>query len=96
MVRVEIRWARSATRHRISRKRSEYVVRNPLTLFVQPAPADSRLKNDRLVYLGADADGVLLEVMAVETDEALVIIHAMRIRDRYREYLDSPGDEDDG
>jgi len=53
-------------------------------------------QDDRLVYLGADPDGVLLEVMAVETDQALVIIHAMRIRDRYRKHLETPGDEDDG
>jgi hypothetical protein len=90
---VEIRWARSATRHRISRKRSEQVVCNPIVTIVQPAPADSRHTDDRLVYLGDDPDGVTLEVMAVATEEGIVIIHAMPIRDRYRKYLETQGDE---
>ncbi len=52
-------------------------------------PADSVHQGDRLVYLGTDSDGTLLEV-AVETDEGLVIIHAMPIRERYRKYLEDP------
>ena len=59
---------------------------------IEPAPAESPLGDDRIVFLGADEDGELLEVMAVETDEAIVIIHAMPIRDRYRHHLE--GDED--
>lgn len=92
---MEIRWARSATRHRISRTRSEHVVRNPTVTIVQPAPGDSAHQDDRIVYLGTDSDGALLELMAVETDAGLVIIHAMPIRDRYRKYLEAEGDEDD-
>jgi hypothetical protein len=40
----------------------------------------------RLLYLGDDADGVPLEVMAVELDNRdLLVIHAMPLRDRYSE-----------
>jgi hypothetical protein len=40
----------------------------------------------RLVYLGDDADGVALEVVAIELEEgSLLVIHAMPLRDRYRE-----------
>ena len=39
----------------------------------------------RLVFLGDDEEGIALEVMAVELeDDALLVIHAMPLRDRYR------------
>ncbi len=46
---------------------------------------------DRLLYLGDDAGGVPLEVMAVEvTTDELLVIHAMPLRDRYKnEYLEA-------
>lgn len=57
-------------------------------IFQEPAPADSPLKDPRLVFLGADEAGELLEVMAIETDpEGLLIIHAQPIRNRYLELL---------
>jgi hypothetical protein len=84
---VEIRWARSATRHRVSRQRSGYVVDNAETILRQPAPTDSPAGGDRLVFLGPDQDGELLEVMAVEIADGLLVIHAMRIRTKYLDYL---------
>ena len=39
------------------------------------------------MFLGPDEDGVLLDVMAVQTAESLVIIHAMTIRAKYRAHL---------
>ena len=39
----------------------------------------------RLVFLGDDAEGVPLEVIAVELEcGGLLVIHAMPLRDRYR------------
>jgi len=39
-----------------------------------------------LVYLGDDTEGVPLEVMAIELEDgSLQVIHAMPLRDRYRE-----------
>lgn len=43
-------------------------------------------RDDRLLFLGDDEDGTELEVMAVELDGGdLFVLHAMRMRDRYRE-----------
>lgn len=52
------------------------------------APKGSPLTDPRLVFLGPDEDGELLEVTAIETDTGgLVVIHAQRIRDRYLRLL---------
>lgn len=85
---LELQWARSASRHRISRERSRYVIENCDLLFDEAPPPGSRtLSLDlRVVFLGDDQEGVALEVMAVELDDnALLVIHAMRLRKRYRE-----------
>ena len=39
------------------------------------------------MFLGPDEDGELLEVMAVETDAGLLIIHAMKMRAKYQPYI---------
>jgi hypothetical protein len=55
-------------------------------VYVQQAPAGPRPKVDRLVYLGDDPDGGALELVAVElAGGELLVIHAMPLRDRYRE-----------
>lgn len=85
---MEIKHTRSSTRHRISRKRSRYVVETTSVIFRENAPKDSPLKDPRLVFLGPDQDGELLEVMAIETDPSgLLIIHAQPIRNRYLDLL---------
>jgi hypothetical protein len=41
--------------------------------------------DERILYLGDDADGVPLEVMAVElSGDDLYVIHAMPLRAKYR------------
>lgn len=41
--------------------------------------------DERILYLGDDADGVPLEVMAVElSGDDLYVIHAMPLRGKYR------------
>jgi hypothetical protein len=92
---VEIRWARSATKHRVSRKRSAYIVQTATTFLSQPAPLGSRLTSERLIFLGADEDGVMLEVMAVETDYGVLIIHAMKMRSKYANHLEGHDDAND-
>lgn len=84
---MEIRWARSATRHRINRERSRHVVETATTIIRQPAPEGSPLQDERLVFLGSDPAGEMLEVLAVETDSGLFIIHAMKMRARYQQHL---------
>jgi hypothetical protein len=84
---VDLTWVRSATRHRISHERSRYVIEHCGLVFEHEPPAGGPASADvRLVYLGDDADGVPLEVMAVELDDgSLLVIHAMRLRERYRD-----------
>jgi hypothetical protein len=86
---VEVRHTRSSTRHRVSRKRSRYVVETASVIFKENAPKHSPLQDPRLVFLGPDERGELLEVMAIETDTGglLLIIHAQPIRHRYVELL---------
>lgn len=84
---MKIRWAKSAAKHRISRSRSGHVVKTTDTIIRQPAAADSALADDRIVFLGPDPNGVLLEVIAVELEEDLLIIHAMKMRPQYRPFL---------
>jgi hypothetical protein len=85
---VAIKHTRSSTRHRISRRRSRHVVETTSVIFAEDAPEGSALTDPRLVFLGPDADGELLEVMAIETDDgALLVIHAQPIRARYLKLL---------
>ena len=47
---------------------------------------DAEAMDDRLLYLGDDADGQELEAMAVEGSKGeLVVIHAMELREKYRD-----------
>jgi len=57
------------------------------TIIREPAPEVSPLGEDRLVFLGPDPNGVMLEVMAIEIDQGLLIIHAMKMRQKYRPFL---------
>lgn len=82
-----MRWARAATKHRISRERSRYVVEHCGLRFEQePPPGAPEKASRRLVFLGDDENGVALEVMAVELEDGdLLVIHAMPLRARYQE-----------
>lgn len=82
----EIRFANSATRHRIARARSRYVVEHCGQAFSVPAAVDPKWQAERLLFLGDDMNGVPLEVMATELEEdSLLVIHAMKLRPRYRD-----------
>jgi hypothetical protein len=83
---VNLRWARAATKHRISRERSRYVVEHCGLRFEQDPQADAPENASlRLVFLGNDEEGMVLEAMAVDLEgDALLVIHAMPLRDRYR------------
>ena len=52
-------------------------------------------RDDRIVFLGPDQDDTMLEVMAVETEAGLLVIHVMRIRPKHLEYLEGARDEED-
>lgn len=51
----------------------------------QPAPSGLAGATARLIFLGDDAKGRALEVMAIELSDAeLLVIHAMPLREKYR------------
>jgi hypothetical protein len=51
-----------------------------------PPPGASNGTDTRLVFLGDDSKGEAIEVMAIKLeDKSLLVIHAMPLRERYRE-----------
>ncbi len=91
---MKLKWARAATKHRISRERSRYVIEHCGLRFEEKPPGDAPASaTTRLVFLGDDAEGTVLEVMAVELeDRSLLVIHAMPLRDRYRKQYEEVKD----
>ncbi len=84
---ARITFARSATKHRISRERSLYVIEHCGLQIVKYRHriAASSAVDQRVVFIGDDLEGVALEVIAIEEDEeAFVVIHAMNMRKRFR------------
>jgi hypothetical protein len=81
-----LRWARSATKHRISRRRIRHALEHCCAILEEdPPPRNPGAQAPRLVFLGEDSAGVALEVIAVRTNHAsLMVIHAMNLRSRYR------------
>jgi hypothetical protein len=81
----EIGWARSATKHRITRERSLHVVRHAGICWRETEHEDEWYADPRFVFLGPDANGIALEVIAVATKEgSLMITHAMLLRERWQ------------
>ncbi len=82
-----VRFARSATKPRISKERIRYVIAHCGLAFEEPAPSSSaEALDDRLLCLGDDADGKALEVMVVAGSKGeLVVIHAMGLRSKYKD-----------
>jgi hypothetical protein len=81
-----IRFARSATKHRISRERSLYVVEHCGFQIVERCRSQnfSDGPDKRVYFLGDDMEGVRLEVVAAQTgDEEFTVIHGMNLRDRF-------------
>jgi hypothetical protein len=93
VMRIGVRFARSATKHRVSKESICHVIGHYRVRFEEPPPAGSPAsRSTRIVYLGEDAQGHALEVMAVEgaSGEQLVI-HAMPQRKRYRRRHEGAG-----
>ncbi len=85
--RPDVWFARSATRHRVSKDRIRHVIANYRVRFEEPPPdaAVARARSTRIVFLGDDDHGRTLEVMAVEGKHGeLLVIHAMGLREKYR------------
>lgn len=80
-----VRFARSATKHRVSKESIRHVIAHCGLAFEEQAPAsDTDVLDARLVYLGDDPDGQAIEVIAVEgSKDELILIHAMALRKKY-------------
>jgi hypothetical protein len=78
---VLVEFTQSARKHRIGRARVRQVLADPVAEAILPAGGDQQ---ERLVFLGDDASGRALEVMAVRTDRGLLVIHAMDLRLKWR------------
>jgi hypothetical protein len=83
----KVKWARSASRHRVPRRGATHVMSGCRLRFIEPPPDGAQAgASERFVFVGDDERGRALEVMAVEPEEGdtLLVIHAMELRDRYR------------
>jgi hypothetical protein len=79
-----ITWARSATKHRITRERSLHVVRHAGICF-RESEEEECYGDPRFVFLGPDAEAVPLEVVAAAPgDGSLMIIHAKHLHERWQ------------
>ena len=89
-VRVEIRFTQSARRHKIGQARVRQVIAAPRAILEVPSLTPGHA--DRLLILGDDETGRALEIVAVRVDgDTLLVIHAMDLRDKYRDaYEDAP------
>ena len=86
-----IRHAPSAFKHGITAEQIEYIVGHCGLVFDETSPIDSDIPDDRSLFLGDDANGVAIEVAALDLESGdLVIVHAMKLRARYRtQYIDA-------
>ncbi len=77
-------FARSATRHRISRERSLYVIAHCGMQFIQRRRSDGWHPEKHALFLGDDLEGVALEVLAAENEEEeFTVIHAKNLRNKF-------------
>ncbi|HSO03445.1 MAG TPA: hypothetical protein VLQ92_03110 [Candidatus Limnocylindrales bacterium] len=67
-----VRFTQSARKHRIGRAHALYVMDNS-----EPTVLEEPDQPRRLVWLGADDRGLMLEIVAIETPDYLLIIHVM-------------------
>ncbi|MDQ6948918.1 MAG: hypothetical protein M3256_22330 [Actinomycetota bacterium] len=69
----EVRWFRSARRHRIGKAHAIYVITTTSPVRI---PATSTL-DARLVWTGKDDRGIELEIVALDLPQAITVIHVM-------------------
>jgi hypothetical protein len=71
MAEREIRWFRSARRHRIGKAHAMHVITTTAPVRI-PASGDL---DARLVWVGRDDRGLELEIVALDLPDAVVVIH---------------------
>lgn len=81
-----IRFARSATKHRISRERSLHVIEQCGFQIIERRRSQNPScgPDKRAYFFGDDLEGVQLEVVGARTgEEEFTVIHAMNLRDTF-------------
>jgi hypothetical protein len=68
-----VRWYRSARRHRVGKAHAMHVI---TTTRPEQVPATD-IADARLVWIGSDDRGVELEIVALDLEDAIVVIHVM-------------------
>jgi hypothetical protein len=77
---MPFRFARSAHKHGVSRERAAHVIEH-CGLPYEGLGGDG----DAVLFLGDDWNGVPLEIGAIELEDGdLLVIHAMKLRRKYR------------
>ena len=81
--RRNFRWefAQSSRGHLIARERIREVLTNPIGVLSMEGVGD---QDERVVFLGMDKSGRAIEVVAVESEQGLLVIHAMDMRPKWR------------
>lgn len=81
-----VRFARSATKHRVSRERSLYVIEQCGFQVIERCRSQnlSSGPDKRVYFFGDDLERVRIEVVAAQTgEEEFTVIHAMNLRDKF-------------
>ena len=68
-----VRWYRSARRHRAGKAHAMHVI---TTTTPEQVPATD-VADARLVWIGSDDRGIELEIVALDLEDAVVVIHVM-------------------
>jgi hypothetical protein len=79
---TRVKLTQAARKHRVGAARIRTVIEGGEPVVV---PADRDDLDDRLLWIGIDDRGVELEVIAVETDGLLLVLHAMPTHYRRRQ-----------
>ena len=72
---TKIHFAQSARKHRIGKAHALWVVNRFEA--IRAVASDESGKADRLMWVGRDDRGLELEIIAIELEETLLVIHVM-------------------
>jgi hypothetical protein len=70
---MDIRFTQSARKHRIGKTRALYVINHYAPIDIQ-SDAETR---EKLLWIGQDDRGLELEIVAIVSDNYLLVIHVM-------------------
>ena len=74
-------FTQSARRHKVGRARALQVLQDPVVVVRIVEERDPRI---RVLFLGEDRTGRVLEVIAIEESDRWVVIHVMDLREKFR------------